>query len=65
MNNKKNKIVLFYQIFSDMKNNIDTLVKDLFENQNNLEAYAKSLPTVLKSKFPDLKKFLTNLSSNE
>ncbi len=52
----KNKIDFFYQILSDMKNNIDTLVKDLHKNQNDLESFAKSLPTVLKSKYPDLKK---------
>lgn len=53
---QKNKIKFFYQILSDMKNNINTLVKDLYDNQEDLESFAKSLPTVLKSKYPDLKK---------
>lgn len=53
---KKNKIILFYQIFSDMKNNINTLIKDLYEHKDNLEEYTQYKSTVLKSKFPDLKK---------
>ena len=53
---RKNKIILFYHIFSDMKNNINTLIKDLYEHKNDLELYTNFLPTVLKSKFPDLKK---------
>ncbi|MBT6690863.1 hypothetical protein HOB10_00815 [Candidatus Parcubacteria bacterium] len=57
MNRKrKNEIKYFYQILSDIKNNIDTLIKELYENQNNLEFYAKSKPVILKSKYPDLKK---------
>lgn len=57
-NNKerKNQLKYFYQILSDMKNNIDTLICDLYANRNNLEEFSKSKPTVLKSKYPDLKK---------
>jgi len=53
---KKNQIKYFYQILSDIKNNIDTLVKELYENKDNLEAFALSKPVILKSKYPDLKK---------
>lgn len=54
---KKNKIVYFYQIISDLKNNLDTLVKEIYENKNNLDEYANMGKSVLKkSKYPDLKK---------
>lgn len=53
---RKNNINSFYHIFSDMKNNINTLIKDLYENKNDLESYTRYKPTVLKSKYPDLKK---------
>lgn len=53
---KKNKIKYFYQILSDIKNNIDTLVKELYENKDNLDKFAISKPVILKSKYPDLKK---------
>lgn len=56
MNKKKNQIKYFYQILSDIKNNIDTLIKELYENKDNLESFAFSKPVILKSKYPDLKK---------
>jgi len=56
MNKKKNQIKYFYQILSDIKNNIDTLIKELYENQNSLDVFAYSKPVILKSKYPDLKK---------
>jgi len=56
MSKKKNQIKYFYQILSDIKNNIDTLVKELYEIQDNLENFAYSKPVILKSKYPDLKK---------
>ncbi len=56
MNKKKNQIKYFYQILSDIKNNIDTLIKELYENRYDLESFAFSKPVILKSKYPDLKK---------
>lgn len=56
MNKKKNQIKYFYQILSDIKNNIDTLIKELYENQDCLDVFAYSKPVILKSKYPDLKK---------
>lgn len=56
MAKKKNQIKYFYQILSDIKNNIDTLIEELYKNQNNLEDFAYSKPVILKSKYPDLKK---------
>jgi hypothetical protein len=53
---KKNKIKYFYQIISDIKNNIDTLIKELYKNQNDLEGFSRTKPVILKSKYPDLKK---------
>ncbi len=56
MNKKKNQIKFFYQILSDIKNNIDTLIKELSENKNDLEGFLNSKPVISKSKYPDLKK---------
>ena len=53
---KKNQLKYFYQILSDIKNNIDTLVKELYENKDNLGKFAESKPVIKKSKYPDLKK---------
>ena len=54
---KKNTLVYFYQTLSDLKNNLDTLFKELYYNQNNLNAYARDGKSVVKkSKLPDLKK---------
>jgi len=54
---KKNTIKYFYQILSDIKNNIDTLVKELYDNRNDLDGHAeKGKSVVKKSKYPDLKK---------
>jgi len=54
---KKNSFVYFYQMLSDLKNNLDTLFKDLYYNQNDINTYAQEgISTVKKSKLPDLKK---------
>lgn len=56
---KKNQINYFYNLFSDIKNNIDTLISkdwDFILFCKNPKEYEKSKPVALKSKLPDLAK---------
>lgn len=54
---KKNDVSYFYQLFSDIKNNIDTLIQDdLVEFKKDNASYEVSKGVALKSKLPDMAK---------